>query len=470
MSSLFLSIVNISISASWIILAVVVLRLILKKAPGWFRMSCWGLVGLRLLLPFSIESKLSLIPSADTIDSGIMLSTSPRIYSGVSSIDSVVNPLIRQVFTPDPGSSMNPLQFWIPVFAVVWLLGMAVLLVYMCLSFHRLRHRMGDAIPAEGNIYCSEKVVSPFVLGIFRPKIYLPAQMWENEKEYVLAHEKAHLRRLDHWWKPLGFILLAVYWFNPLVWLSYVLFCRDLEFACDEAVIKALDASERADYSQALLNCCTQRSRISACPLAFGEVGVKDRIKSVLSYKKPAFWIIGTAVIAVVVVCVCLLTTPAKVVPTSPIGEDICNPDYVYAYRTFTDYTNNVVAKDTVISMIFDRKYTLVEEVPAPDLSTAKTREEEIQMYQDYFYYFPDGITPDDVPDYKSAVRVMFSYGPTEELWTFYMSYIKRDVRKSGESVVTYWYRQDLPFYLQINDWYENTVIPSTEDLLNRAQ
>ncbi len=234
-------------------------------------------------------------------------------------------------------------------------------------------------------------------------------------------------------------------------------------------MIKTLDPSQRADYSQALLNCCAQHSRISACPLAFGEVGVKERIKSVLSYKKATFWIIATAVVAVAVTCVCLLTNPAKEIPTSPIGEDIYNPDFVRAYRTNTSDPVNDKAKEAIIPMIFDHKYTLLKEVPAPDFSTAKTQEEKRQMYTEYVWTFPDGVTADAVSDYYTALHINFSYGPTEETWTFYMNYIKRDVCKSGQSVVTYWYRQDLPFYHEVLDWYENMALPSPEDLLNRT-
>jgi len=202
------------------------------------------------------------------------------------------------------------LQLWIPTFAVIWIVGMVALLIYTVISYVKVKRKIGTAVLLRDNVYQSENVVSPFVLGIIKPKIYLPFNMNEKDMEHVVAHEMAHIRRKDHLWKPLGFLLLTLHWFNPLMWLSYVLLCRDIELACDEKVIKELDHDARADYSQALLTCSVNRRMIAACPLAFGEVGVKYRVKSVLNYKKPAFWIIIVAVVACVAVAVCFLTNP----------------------------------------------------------------------------------------------------------------------------------------------------------------
>ena len=284
MSNLFLSVLNMSIRASWMILVVLILRLVLKKAPGWFRMGLWALTAVRLLLPFSFESKLSLLPSDTVVGADILMSNAPQIYSGITQVDAAINPFLSQVFAPAAGDSMNPLQFWIPFTGILWLIGAATMIVYMMVSFYQLRRRVGNAVMEDG-CYVSEAVVSPFVLGIRNPKIYLPASITPFEKPHVLAHEQAHIHRKDHWWKPLGFAILSIHWFNPLVWLSYGLFCRDLEYACDESVINALASSQRADYSQVLLNFSAQRSRISACPLAFGEDRIKERVKRALSYK-----------------------------------------------------------------------------------------------------------------------------------------------------------------------------------------
>ncbi len=310
MTDLFLTIVNMGISAGWLVVAVVLIRLLIKKAPKWITVLLWGVVALRLLCPLSIESVMSLIPSAQTISPDIMLDSTPAIDSGVPIINNAVNPLITDTFTPTPAASANPLQIWIPILAAVWGAGMVAMLGYTAVSYWRLHRRVATAVRLRDNIYQSECVESPFVLGIIRPRIYLPFGIGVGDMAYVISHERAHLRRRDHWWKPFGFLLLTVYWFHPLMWVGYVLLCRDIELACDERVVKELDTLQRADYSQALLTCSVNRRSIAACPLAFGEVGVKDRVKSVLSYKKPAFWLVIAAVVALIAVAVCFLTNP----------------------------------------------------------------------------------------------------------------------------------------------------------------
>lgn len=311
MSDVFLKIINMSISASWLILVVLTLRFVLKKAPKWIDVLLWGIVAIRLICPFSLESIFSLIPSAETVNPEIMLERVPAINSGVSVINSTVNPVISRSFAPAPEASANPLQIWIPILAVVWIIGIAVMFIYMAISYWRLYRRVSTAVLLRDNIFQSENVVSPFVLGILNPKICLPFQMDGKNLDYVIAHEQAHIRRRDHWWKPLGFLILTIHWFNPLIWLSYVLLCRDIEFACDEKVIGKLGREQRADYSQALLMCSAADHRmIAACPLSFGEMDVKKRVKSVLYYKKPAFWIVLAAVAVCIVVALCFLTNP----------------------------------------------------------------------------------------------------------------------------------------------------------------
>ena len=312
MSEIFLKIINMSISASYIVLAVLLLRLLLKKAPKWITVVLWGIVAVRLVCPFSIESVLSLILSSEVVSPTIMTDKTPTINTGIPIINSTLNPVISESFTPNPGDSANPLQIWIPVLTTIWIVGMVALLIYTVISYAKVKRKIGTAVLLRDNVYQSENVVSPFVLGIIKPKIYLPFNMNEKDMEHVVAHEMAHIRRKDHLWKPLGFLLLTLHWFNPLMWLGYVLLCRDIELACDEKVIKELDHDARADYSEALLTCSVNRRMIAACPLAFGEVGVKDRVKSVLNYKKPAFWIIIAAVVACVAVAVCFLTNPPQ--------------------------------------------------------------------------------------------------------------------------------------------------------------
>jgi beta-lactamase regulating signal transducer with metallopeptidase domain len=299
-----------SISAGYIVLAVLLFRILLKKAPKWINVVLWGIVGLRLICPFSMESVLSLIPSSEVVSPDIVMDNTPAINSAIPIINSVVNPVIGESFSPTPGDSANPLQILIPILSAIWIAGMVTLIIYTVVSYAKIKRKIGTAVLYTDNIYQSENVVSPFVLGIIKPKIYLPFGMNQKDMEHVVAHEMAHIRRKDHLWKPLGFLLLTLHWFNPLMWLGYVLLCRDIELACDEKVIRKLDDGQRADYSEALLACSVNRRMLAACPLAFGEVGVKQRIKSVLNYKKPTFWIIAAAVVLLIATAVCFLTNP----------------------------------------------------------------------------------------------------------------------------------------------------------------
>lgn len=310
MDAVFLKLVNMSLTAGWLILAVFALRLVLRKAPKWMRCALWGMVGLRLVFPFSIESALSLIPRAETISPDIGYAQTPGITSGIPVLNQAVNPIISESLSPTVGASVNPLQVWTTVAGYVWLVGIAAMLLYTLISYIRLRRKVDTAVLLRDNIRQSENVESPFILGLFRPLIYLPFNMTDEDMANVLAHENAHLKRRDHLIKPLAFLLLTVYWFNPLVWLAYILLCRDIELACDERVVKDLGEQERRDYGAALLVCSVSRKSIAACPLAFGEVGVKERIRSVLNYKKPAFWIIVVAIVACIVLAVCFLTNP----------------------------------------------------------------------------------------------------------------------------------------------------------------
>ena len=311
MSVIFLKLLNLSISASWLVLVVLVLRLVLKRAPKWVDVLLWGMVALRLMLPFSIESALSLIPSAETLSPEVVqFDPAPTITSGVELIDNAVNPSLSESFAAAPLASVNLLYVWTYLAGWVWLIGLAAMLLYALVSYLRLRRRVSASIPLRENIYVCDEVASPFILGILRPRIYLPSALDEAQRGSVLSHERAHLARRDHWWKPLGFALLAVYWFNPLLWLAYTLLCRDIELACDERVLCGMDAGQVKDYSSALLACSVPRRMLAACPLAFGEVGVGARVKNALRYKKPAFWAVAASVAVCAVVAVCFLTNP----------------------------------------------------------------------------------------------------------------------------------------------------------------
>ena len=310
MDELFLQIFNTAITAGWLVLAVLVARLLLKKAPAWTRCALWAVVALRLVWPFEIESILSLIPSTQTLPPSQLYDYAPELNTGFSSVDSVINPVFTQTFASDFANSVNPLQVVTIVAGWVWVAGMVVMALYALISYLRLWRTVQVCIPLEKGVYISDGAQTPFILGIICPKIYLPSDLPELSHESILAHERAHLARKDHWWKPLGFFLLSVFWFHPLLWLAYWLLCRDVEQACDEKVIKHLSAEEKKAYSQVLLSCSMPGKWISACPLAFGETGVKGRIKAVLHYKKPTLWIIVAALIVGSILAVCFLTEP----------------------------------------------------------------------------------------------------------------------------------------------------------------
>ena len=350
MAGIFLKIVNMSISACWIVLAIILLRFVLKKAPKWINCVLWGLAGLRLVLPFSFESVFSLIPSAETITK-VPDSPRPQINSGVSVIDNQINDYLQGNYFEGVTRPMGNFVDITTLLAIVWIIGIVALLIYTLVSFLRLKRKIGTAVLLRDNIYQSEAVVSPFVLGVIKPKIYLPFNMNGQDMNHVIAHEQAHIRRKDHFGKPLGFLILTLHWFNPMVWLGYILLCRDIELACDEKVVKDLNNEQRADYSEALLACSVNRRMIAACPLAFGEVGVKDRIKSVLNYKKPAFWIIVVAIVVSITVAVCFLT--------NPVNSSVYNSRYetgkcLYSYVVSAD--NETKSNELVFDITSDGK------------------------------------------------------------------------------------------------------------------
>ena len=310
MNELFLKIVNMSISASWLVLVVLILRFVLKKAPKWVNILLWGIVAIRLICPFSFESALSLIPSAETFPEKVISGPSLDVQTGITPVDNRINDYLGDRYFEGVTVPANNGNNIMTILTIVWTIGILLLVAYTVISYWRLRRKVDTAVRYKDNIFQSENVKSPFVLGIIKPRIYLPFNMNGQDLEHVVAHEQAHIHRKDHWWKPFGFLLLTIHWFNPLVWLAYVLLCRDIELACDERVIKELGNEQRADYTQALVACSVNRRMIAACPLAFGEVGVKDRVKSVMNYKKPAFWGVVLAVIVCVFVAVCFLTNP----------------------------------------------------------------------------------------------------------------------------------------------------------------
>ena len=309
MSELFLKIVNMSFVASWLILAVILLRLALKKAPKWITCVLWGMVAVRLLCPISLESSLSMIPNAEPLPQDILIAEPPEIHE-TPAFDSAVNPNIPDIAPVTPDTSIDQVQIKTMLATFAWAIGMGVMLAYATVSYLHLCYKVRVSLRLRDNIWLCDEIATPFLLGVFRPKIYIPSGIDESNFPSIIAHENAHMRRHDHWWKPLGFLILSIHWFNPLVWIAYILLCKDIELACDEKVIQELGKDESIAYSKALLSCSINRRTILVCPLAFGEVGVKERVKRVLNYKKPDFWIVVAAIVASVVLAVCFLTDP----------------------------------------------------------------------------------------------------------------------------------------------------------------
>ncbi len=306
MSAIFLRLMNMSITAGYLVLAVLLARLFLKKSPKWIPCLLWGIVALRLLLPISIESPWSLIPSAQVIPENIATTSAPAIHSGITAVNNTVNPMMTQQVI-ESGNGWNTI---LSVASVIWVVGMAGILLYGIISYILLRRQISACIPYRDNVLICDEVSSPFILGVLRPRIYLPSGLDPETMNYVLLHENVHLQRRDHWWKPLSFCLLAVYWFNPLLWVAYILLCRDIEQSCDEKVISKMSVSDKQGYSMALVSCSHPRRMIMVCPVAFGQVSVKTRVKAIVSYKKPTFWILLTSMALCVVISVCFLTNP----------------------------------------------------------------------------------------------------------------------------------------------------------------
>ena len=374
MAAVFLKLLNLSISASWLVLAVLVLRLVSKRSPKWMNVLLWGIVALRLVLPFSVESALSLIPSAETVSpAAVQFDPAPTITSGVSVIDNAVNPSLSEHFAAVPTASVNPLYVWAYLAGWVWLIGLGAMLLYALVSYLRLRRRVSVSLPIQDHIYLCDAISSPFILGVVKPHIYLPSGLDEVQRQNVLAHEQAHLARRDHWWKPLGFALLAVYWFNPVLWLAYTLLCRDIELACDERVIRTMDESAVKTYSTVLLACSMLRKAAITCPLAFGEVGVKERVKNALHYKKPAFWVVAASVAVCVVVAVCFLTNP-------PTDTDAAGLIGFHRERvTYADVTDENGAQPSNVQLTAeetDAVYALLDTLQYKRLGTASAMQD----------------------------------------------------------------------------------------------
>lgn len=316
MNAFFLELLNMSLVASLLIVAVIILRLVFKKAPKAIICVLWALVGLRLVCPFSFESKLSLVPESELVT---YISEQSENSDAVKDFEKVTRSVVSYdapdgsvVVATKESVKFDYAGFLIDALPFVWIGGMALMALSSIISYIRLRRQMLICVKKDDNIWLCDGIKSPFILGIIKPKIYVPSHLNEEEQRVVVAHEQAHIKRLDHLFKPLGFLILTIHWFNPLVWVAYALLCRDIESACDERVVKKMSGEDKKLYSSTLLSCSAPRHMLTACPVAFGEVSVKGRVKSVLSYKKPAFWICIAAVLACAVVAVLFMTNPVK--------------------------------------------------------------------------------------------------------------------------------------------------------------
>lgn len=335
----FLTMLNMSFTSSIVILFVLLFRLLLKKTPKVFSYALWSVVLFRLICPFSFESVLSFLPTKATrLPSNIVYQAVPKIDTGTTIINNATLP------APIVEESFNSLQIWTFAGAILWLCGIAVLLVFSIISLLRFKKRLSDAVYDSGDFYLSARIDTPFVMGVIRPKIYIPAALSSTEKEYILLHEQTHICRLDHIVKILSFFVLCVHWFNPLVWVAFFLSGKDMEMSCDETVIKKLGSKVKKDYSTSLLSLATGKRIVGGTPLAFGEGDTKCRIKNVLNYKKPSFWVVVLSLLLVIGFSIGLVTNPTQMnAPTSPF--EIGSAKELWNARTQYIGDNSAVGK-----------------------------------------------------------------------------------------------------------------------------
>ncbi len=361
MAVFFIKLLDMSVQACWLMLAVIFIRALLPKNIKNISTLMWAFVAVKLIVPFSIEAPFSLLPSGETLPAELLTSNTIEISSGVAAIDGYVNEHVTGNYFKGVKEPYGAFDDNMRLLGYIWLAGVVVLAALSIYGYFRLRKRLEEAIPyraAGANVYLCDNVNSPFIFGIINPKIYLPSGIAQSDITYVIAHEKEHLRRKDHVWKLLASVTLLIHWFNPLVWISYVLFCRDIEFACDGRALKSFDMHEKKEYAEALLSCSTKGRTAFVYPLAFGEVGVKERIKSVLNYRKPAFWVIIICVIVIILVAACFLTNPVhyqNVAITIPAGSGegpFYSDDIIVAHSNHIDILSGKGLPDTSVYLI----------------------------------------------------------------------------------------------------------------------
>ncbi len=421
MGDIFLKLLNMSITAGWLILAVLCIRLLFRKIPKWVNCLLWGVVAIRLICPFSIESQFSILPSAEPIKSSAVVEGKvqnyiPYIDSHLTIVENTINPMLTETFAYNEADSAAPLQIVTYVASLVWGCGMVLLIICAMGSVIKMHKLVREAVCVRDNIYICDAVKSPFILGIVRPKVYFPSTLNEREMDYILAHESAHLKRKDHWWKVLGYLLLCIYWFNPLCWMAYSLLCKDIELACDEKVAKDMTLHEKKEYSNVLLSCARQRSLIMMCPLAFGEIGVKERVKSVLNYKKPTLWIMIATAAILVILAVCFLTNPTReyqIRITIPAGS---TETFCYSDEEISPKGNTLI-------------FYAGEGLGDTEIKLLPVEVKEENAYDELFYITPGMSVKMDVEKgawFKIGVNIQ---NPTEESKDVYISVSNVEVR-----------------------------------------
>ncbi len=373
MEKIFIKLFNMSVAASWMILVSILLRFVMKRAPKNIRCILWAMVAVRLICPVSFESELSLIPRAEIIKSDITNSLEQIIDNNIPTSDETEGTVITGNFRPkEKPEGNNYSDSLLHLATIIWIFGMSALALYTVTSYLNLHKRIAEGIVLTDNIWLCDHISTPFIWGIIKPRIILPSSIREKDIEFIIAHEKAHLLRRDHLWKPFGFFLLIVYWFHPLIWAAYLLFCRDIELACDERVIKEFDMSGKKAYSAILLACSTNQNVITINPVAFGETGIKERIKAIMKYKKPKLWVGLASVIICVVVMICCLTNPIAAENNTTDIEDVLNTNYTNHTNHEKDTSTTNIPKSGQIygyimkvnaeSIIVDRQYWVTSE------------------------------------------------------------------------------------------------------------
>lgn len=459
MEEIFLRLLNMSISTGWIVLPIVILRKVLKKMPKAIRCVLWALVAIRLLIPITLESGFSLIPSIETIPQNIMYEKQPTIHSGISFVNCYVNPVISDTFAHNVGDSVNPLQVVIFIATWVWIIGIVVMLLYAIYSYQRIYKRVLASIVLKENIYVCDDIATPFILGMIKPRIYLPSDLEQDISIYVIAHEQAHIKRRDHWWKPLGFMLLTIYWFQPMLWIAYVLFSRDIELACDEKVIKELGEVEKKPYSKALLQCSISRKMIIACPLAFGEVGVKERVRNVLNYKKPRFWVFLGAIGICMVMGICFLTNPKEILLHAP--EPFCHSYYVEEIIYDAPQYNFAYTEETAPLYSFSADYVMESKGDilnsVEDWVTIGWMNSEIIKLnkRNFDAYFKD---IDGISGWKDSYTAAKIRRNNEATWEL--------IREDESSVMSYYLLKQKDGEIYLACWYEH----EDDDSLNHVR